>query len=112
MTSESGEGPTPLQAKSDHEATAEEIAEAPEAVNMTDEEEMGAAASKDNSDSGKLKALLNVLRRMVGVKDLAAMCVRRGGGKGPVVYQPLLTESSLVCPLVVYPYLLIYWSPW
>lgn len=62
-----------MQAKSAHEATAEEIAAPPEAVNMTDEEELGAAANKDNSDSGKLKALLNVLRRMVGVKDLAAM---------------------------------------
>ncbi|UZJ56878.1 hypothetical protein CBS101457_006198 [Exobasidium rhododendri] len=73
MTSESNEGPPPMQAKSAQEATAEEIAAPPEAVNMTDEEEMGAAANKDNSDSGKLKALLNVLRRMVGVKDLAAI---------------------------------------
>jgi hypothetical protein len=73
MGSDTAETTTPVQAKSAHEATAEEIAAPPEAVNMTDEEELGAASDKDNSDSGKLKALLNVLRRMVGVKDLAAM---------------------------------------
>lgn len=71
--SESNEGPPPMEAKRANEATAEEIAAPPEAVNMTDEEELGAAGNKDNSESGKLKALLNVLRRMVGVKDLAAM---------------------------------------
>lgn len=73
MGSEAASEVPPQEAKNDQEATAEEIAAAPEAVNMTDEEEMGAASNKDNSDSGKLKALLNVLRRMVGVKDLAAM---------------------------------------
>ena len=73
MGSETASEAPPQEAKNDQEATAEEIAAAPEAVNMTDEEEMGAASNKDNSDSGKLKALLNVLRRMVGVKDLAAM---------------------------------------
>lgn len=65
--------PAPQQASTDKDATAEELAAPPEAVNMTDEEELGAASNKDNSDSGKLKALLNVLKRMVGVKDLAAM---------------------------------------
>lgn len=83
MTSEantaSGEDPSsttaapPQAAKSEKEATADELAAPPESVNMTDEEELGAANSKDNSDSGKLKALFGILKRMVGVKDLAAM---------------------------------------
>jgi hypothetical protein len=72
MTSEETEQ-TPVEAKTDKDATAEDIAAPPEAVNMTDEEELASASNKDNSDSGKLKALLNVLKRMVGVKDLAAM---------------------------------------
>lgn len=54
-------------------ATAEDLAAPPEAVQMTDEEELGAAADKDTSDSGKLKTLLGILKRMIGVKDMAAM---------------------------------------
>lgn len=70
-TEETEQAPAP--ARADKDATAEELAAPPEAVNMTDEEEMASASNKDNSDSGKLKALLNVLKRMVGVKDLAAI---------------------------------------
>lgn len=57
----------------DKDATADEIAAAPEAVQMTDEEEMGAASDKDQSDSGKLKTLMGILKRMIGVKDIAAI---------------------------------------
>ncbi|EST05250.1 Oxysterol-binding protein [Kalmanozyma brasiliensis GHG001] len=57
----------------DKDASADEIAAAPEAVQMTDEEEMGAASDKDQSDSGKLKTLMGILKRMVGVKDIAAI---------------------------------------
>lgn len=55
------------------DATADELAAPPEAVQMTDEEELGAASDKDQSDSGKLKTLLGILKRMVGVKDIAAI---------------------------------------
>lgn len=40
---------------------------------MTDAEELDAANDKDNSDSGKLKTLMGVLKRMIGVKDMAAI---------------------------------------
>ncbi|SJX63197.1 related to OSH6-member of an oxysterol-binding protein family [Sporisorium reilianum f. sp. reilianum] len=60
-------------ATGDKDATADEIAAAPEAVQMTDDEELGAAADKDQSDSGKLKTLMGILKRMVGVKDIAAI---------------------------------------
>lgn len=40
---------------------------------MTDEEELDAAQDKDTSDSGKLKTLMGILKRMVGVKDMAAI---------------------------------------
>ncbi|SPO24490.1 related to OSH6 - member of an oxysterol-binding protein family [Ustilago trichophora] len=60
-------------ATTDKDATAEELAAPPEAVQMTDEEEMGAASDKDQSDSGKLKTLMGILKRMVGVKDIAAI---------------------------------------
>ncbi|KAJ9479427.1 putative Oxysterol-binding protein-like protein (putative) [Pseudozyma hubeiensis] len=63
----------PAVATSDKDASADEIAAAPEAVQMTDEEELGAASDKDQSDSGKLKTLLGILKRMVGVKDIAAI---------------------------------------
>lgn len=55
------------------DATAEELAAPPETINMTDDEEMGAASDKDQSDSSKLKTLLGILKRMVGVKDIAAI---------------------------------------
>ncbi|CAO1628450.1 unnamed protein product [Sympodiomycopsis kandeliae] len=47
----------------------------PETVQMTDkeEEELNAMSEKDNSDSGKLKTLMGVLKKMVGVKDMAAI---------------------------------------
>lgn len=61
------------QAQSDQDATADEIAQAPETVNLSDAEEVGAANNKDNSEGGKIKALLGILRRMMGVKDLAAI---------------------------------------
>lgn len=64
---------TPAVATSDKDASADEIAAAPEAVQMTDEEELGAASDKDQSDSGKLKTLMGILKRMVGVKDIAAI---------------------------------------
>ncbi|KAI3487351.1 hypothetical protein L1887_48772 [Cichorium endivia] len=64
--------PAPV-ATNDKDATADELAAPPEAVQMTDEEEMGAAADKDQSDSGKLKTLMGILKRMVGVKDIAAI---------------------------------------
>jgi hypothetical protein len=54
-------------------ASADELAAAPEAVQMTDEEELSAAGGGDNSDSSKLKTLMGILKRMVGVKDIAAM---------------------------------------
>ncbi|PWN36740.1 uncharacterized protein FA14DRAFT_112093, partial [Meira miltonrushii] len=57
----------------DHEATADDIERPPEAFNLSDSEEMNAANNKDTSEGGKIKALLNVLRRMIGVKDLAAI---------------------------------------
>lgn len=57
----------------DKDATADDIAAPPETVNMTDEEELGAVADKDQSETGKLKTLLGILKRMVGVKDIAAM---------------------------------------
>ncbi|TKY85452.1 hypothetical protein EX895_005614 [Sporisorium graminicola] len=60
-------------ATGDKDATADEIATAPETVQMTDEEELGAASDKDQSDSGKLKTLMGILKRMVGVKDIAAI---------------------------------------
>lgn len=60
-------------AVNDKDATADELAAAPEAVQMTDEEEMGAASDKDQSDSGKLRTLMGILKRMVGVKDIAAI---------------------------------------
>lgn len=60
-------------AVNDKDATADELESAPEAVQMTDEEELGAAGDKDQSDSGKLKTLLGILKRMVGVKDIAAI---------------------------------------
>ncbi|MCO5589917.1 hypothetical protein L7F22_043886 [Adiantum nelumboides] len=63
----------PEQAKTDHEATADELERPPEAFNLSDTEEMNAANNKDTSEGGKIKALLNVLRRMIGVKDLAAI---------------------------------------
>ncbi|PWN48611.1 hypothetical protein IE53DRAFT_399359 [Violaceomyces palustris] len=63
----------PKQAFSADQATAEEIAAPPETVNMTEEEEMGAATDKDQSESGKLRTLLGILKRMVGVKDMAAI---------------------------------------
>lgn len=64
--------PAPV-ATNDKDATADELAAPPEAIQMTDEEEMGAAADKDQSDSGKLKTLMGILKRMVGVKDIAAI---------------------------------------
>lgn len=68
------EQPTPGVTLADNkDATADEIAAAPEAVQMTDEEEIGAASDKDQSDSGKLRTLLGILKRMVGVKDIAAI---------------------------------------
>ncbi|CDU26317.1 related to OSH6-member of an oxysterol-binding protein family [Sporisorium scitamineum] len=63
---------TPV-ATGDKDATADDIAAPPEAVQMTDEEELGAASDKDQSDSGKLKTLMGILKRMVGVKDIAAI---------------------------------------
>ena len=60
-------------ATTDKDATADELAAPPETVQMTDEEEMGAANDKDQSDSGKLKTLMGILKRMVGVKDIAAI---------------------------------------
>ena len=63
----------PEQAKTDHEATADELERPPEAFNLSDSEEINAANNKDTSEGGKIKALLNVLRRMIGVKDLAAI---------------------------------------
>ncbi|PWN96789.1 hypothetical protein FA09DRAFT_299451 [Tilletiopsis washingtonensis] len=54
-------------------ASADELAAAPEAVQMTDEEELSAAGGGDNSDSSKLKTLMGILKRMVGVKDIAAI---------------------------------------
>ncbi|GAC97547.1 predicted oxysterol binding protein [Pseudozyma hubeiensis SY62] len=63
----------PAVATGDKDATADEIAAAPEAVQMTDEEELGAASDKDQSDSGKLRTLMGILKRMVGVKDIAAI---------------------------------------
>jgi hypothetical protein len=53
--------------------SASDIEQAPEAVQMTEEEELSAAQDKDSSDSGKLKTLMGILKRMVGVKDMAAM---------------------------------------
>ncbi|CCF52550.1 hypothetical protein NDA11_001186 [Ustilago hordei] len=64
--------PTPV-AVSDKDATADELAAPPETVQMTDEEEIGAASDKDQSDSGKLKTLIGILKRMIGVKDIAAI---------------------------------------
>lgn len=46
----------------------------PEQINMTEEEEYAAAGDAEGqTDSGKLKTLLGILKRMVGVKDMAAM---------------------------------------
>lgn len=78
MASSNGEAqnddaPSVQQARADDEVTAEELARAPETFNMSDAEELSAANSKDDSEGGKIKALLNVLRRMIGVKDLAAI---------------------------------------
>lgn len=57
-----------------NDASPANLAAPPEAVNMTDEEEYAAAGdSEGQSDSGKLKTLLGILKRMVGVKDMAAM---------------------------------------
>lgn len=67
------DAPAVQQAKSDKEVTADELAQAPESLNLSETEEMNAANNRDNSDGGKIKALLNVLRRMIGVKDLAAI---------------------------------------
>lgn len=53
--------------------TAEEIEKPPESVQMTDAEELDAASDRDHSDSGKLKTLMGILKRMVGVKDIAAV---------------------------------------
>lgn len=53
--------------------TAEDIEHAPETVQMTEVEELDAANDKDHSDSGKLKTLMGVLKRMIGVKDMAAI---------------------------------------
>lgn len=65
--------PEPPVATAHNDATADELAAPPETVQMTDEEEMGAAGDKDQSDSGKLKTLMGILKRMVGVKDIAAI---------------------------------------
>ncbi|CAO1626175.1 unnamed protein product [Parajaminaea phylloscopi] len=53
--------------------SAEDIEKPPEAVQMTDAEELDAANDKDHSDSGKLKTLIGILKRMIGVKDMAAI---------------------------------------
>ncbi|PWY99613.1 hypothetical protein BCV70DRAFT_110124 [Testicularia cyperi] len=73
MAGSSEAAPAPVAAVNDKDATADELAAPPEAVQMTDEEELGAASDKDQSDSGKLKTLLGILKRMVGVKDIAAI---------------------------------------
>ncbi|SNX87317.1 related to OSH6 - member of an oxysterol-binding protein family [Melanopsichium pennsylvanicum] len=57
----------------DKDATPDDLAAPPETVQMTDEEELGAASDKDQTDSGKLKTLIGILKRMVGVKDIAAI---------------------------------------
>lgn len=54
-------------------ANPDDMEKAPEAVQMTDAEELDAANDKDHSDSGKLKTLIGILKRMVGVKDMAAI---------------------------------------
>ncbi|CEH16964.1 Oxysterol-binding protein [Ceraceosorus bombacis] len=61
----------PAEAAGD--VSAEELEKAPEAVQMTDEEELTAAGEKDNSEGSKIKTLLGILKRMIGVKDIAAI---------------------------------------
>lgn len=56
-----------------NDASADELEKAPESVAMTDAEELDAANDKDHSDSGKLKTLIGILKRMIGVKDMAAI---------------------------------------
>ncbi|EPQ27455.1 uncharacterized protein PFL1_04993 [Pseudozyma flocculosa PF-1] len=73
MSAKSDSGRSPVLAAKEDAATAEDIAAPPEAINMTEDEELGAANDKDQSDSGKLKTLMGILRRMVGVKDIAAI---------------------------------------
>ncbi|KAL9936665.1 hypothetical protein V8E36_004733 [Tilletia maclaganii] len=47
---------------------------APETVNMTDADELAAANDAEaSSESGRLKTLLGVLKRMLGVSDMAAV---------------------------------------
>ncbi|PWN30970.1 hypothetical protein BDZ90DRAFT_229961 [Jaminaea rosea] len=72
MSSTQDAKPPPSAVDADN-ASADEIEKAPESVAMTDAEELDAANDKDNSDSGKLKTLMGVLKRMIGVKDMAAI---------------------------------------
>lgn len=54
-------------------ASAEDVTQPPETLNLSEADELEASNSKDDSDGGKIKALLGILRRMMGVKDLAAI---------------------------------------
>ncbi|KAN0065665.1 hypothetical protein ACQY0O_000795 [Thecaphora frezii] len=73
MPAKSDTTKSPTLAPQGGAASADEIAAPPEAIHMTEDEELGAANDKDQSDSGKLKTLLGILKRMIGVKDIAAM---------------------------------------
>lgn len=70
-----------MASHADANASPEDLQKPPETIPMTptispeEQEELNAAqdGERDGSDSGKLKTLMGILKRMIGVKDMAAI---------------------------------------
>ncbi|KAE8228299.1 hypothetical protein CF326_g6773 [Tilletia indica] len=72
--SSSGAAPEAVEGASPNLADNSNPDVAPEAVNMTDADELAAANDAEaSSETGRLRTLLGVLKRMLGVSDMAAV---------------------------------------